>query len=95
MFDIAWDTLPHRSHGGVLLPILGNPYGQVLEDGEISLRFDCSEGSFAFWYYEHRLPVRPDRYSEILRSVVATNEANETPEGKEFAGSGRSVHQAW
>ena len=29
-----------------------------------------SEGSFSAWYFEHRLPIAPERYSEILRSVV-------------------------
>src|SRR5215207_3380199 len=38
-FDIDWDLLQHR-HAGVLLPILGTPYGQALEQGEIVLKYD-------------------------------------------------------
>ena len=57
--------------GGVLLPILGAPYGKVLEDGEIVLKYDRDEGTFSAWYYEHRLPISPSRYGEILRTVVA------------------------
>ena len=69
-FDIDWDMLPYRARGGVLLPIIGSSYGQALEKGEIELRYDAGEGSFSAWYFEHRLPIAPERYSEILRSVV-------------------------
>ena len=53
--------------GRVLLPVLGDQYGAVLESGEIELRFDPGEGSFSFWYYEHRFPVSPLSYPAILR----------------------------
>jgi (1->4)-alpha-D-glucan 1-alpha-D-glucosylmutase len=69
-FDIDWDILPYRSRDGVLLPIIGSSYGQALEKGEIELRYDPDEGSFSAWYFEHRLPIAPERYSEILRNVV-------------------------
>ena len=64
-FDIDWEMAigPPR----LLLPILGRPYGEVLEAGEIELRYDAAEGSFSAWYYEHRLPIGPNRYSEILQ----------------------------
>ncbi|MEA2861941.1 MAG: (1-_4)-alpha-D-glucan 1-alpha-D-glucosylmutase, partial [Methylobacteriaceae bacterium] len=69
-FDIDWDTLPYRARGGVLLPIIGSSYGEALENGEIELRHDADEGSFSAWYFEHRLPIAPERYSEILRTSV-------------------------
>jgi (1->4)-alpha-D-glucan 1-alpha-D-glucosylmutase len=69
-FDIDWDILPYRARGGVLLPIIGSSYGQALEKGEIELRYDGGEGSFSAWYFEHRLPIAPERYSEILRAIV-------------------------
>ncbi|QDM16154.1 malto-oligosyltrehalose synthase [Tardiphaga sp. vice352] len=81
-FDIDWDTLPYRARGGVLLPIIGTSYGQALESGEIELKFDAEEGSFSAWYFEHRLPIAPERYSEILRTVVKEADAAETPAGK-------------
>jgi (1->4)-alpha-D-glucan 1-alpha-D-glucosylmutase len=78
-FDIEWDLLPHRGGGGVLLPILGSPYGHALENGDIVLKYDGEEGSFSAWYYEHRLPIRPDRYGEMLRMIVnAAAAGNET-----------------
>lgn len=70
-FDIDWETLPYRSTGGLLLPILGKSYGDALEDGDLMLKYDADEGSFSVWYYEHRLPIRPNRYGEILKNIVA------------------------
>ncbi|MGJ5083436.1 malto-oligosyltrehalose synthase [Bradyrhizobium sp. HKCCYLS3013] len=69
-FDIDWDQLPYRARGGVLLPIIGTSYGHALEHGEIELRYDPDEGSFSCWYFEHRLPIAPERYGEVLRIIV-------------------------
>ena len=84
IFDISWQALPYRSHGGLLLPILGKPYGEALERGEIKLRFDAEEGSFSFWYFDHRLPVRPDRYSELIKRIVGFAEASDALAGREL-----------
>src|SRR4051794_11965242 len=81
-FDIDWDTLPYRARGGVLLPIIGTSYGEALEGGEIELRYDAREGSFSAWYFEHRLPIAPERYSEILRAVVKQAAAVDPPAGQ-------------
>src|SRR6202049_4764992 len=69
-FDIDWEVLPYRARGGVLLPIIGSSYGKALEKGEIELRYDPGEGSFSAWYFEHRLPIAPERYGEILNTIV-------------------------
>src|ERR1700731_345304 len=74
-FDIDWDLLPHRARAGVLLPIIGSSYGEALEKGEIELRYDADEDGFSAWYFEHRLPIAPERYSEILRNVVKAADA--------------------
>jgi (1->4)-alpha-D-glucan 1-alpha-D-glucosylmutase len=81
-FDIDWDLLPYRARGGVLLPILGTSYGQALENGDIELRYDAREGSFSAWYFEHRLPIAPERYGEILRVIVKEAGADDSAEGK-------------
>jgi len=81
-FDIDWDILPYRARGGVLLPIIGSSYGQALEKGEIELRYDGDEGSFSAWYFEHRLPIAPERYSEILRNLVREAGAEDDAAGK-------------
>lgn len=81
-FDIDWDALPHWRHPAVLLPILGRPYGDALNAGEIELKYDPDTGSFAAWYFEHKLPINPQRYGEVLRNAVAAADAGETPAGR-------------
>lgn len=71
-FDIDWDMLPFRKKPGVLLPILGSSYGEALANGQIELKYNETEGSFSAWYFEHRLPIAPERYSDILRAIVST-----------------------
>ena len=92
-FDIDWDILPYRARAGVLLPIIGSSYGEALEKGEIELRYDAGEGSFSAWYFEHRLPIAPERYSEILRSVVKEAGAEQSAAGKHILDLA-SRHQA-
>ena len=65
-FDINWDALRDDLKGRVLLPVLGDQYGAVLERGEIALRFEPSEGTFSAWYYNHRFPISPFNYAAIL-----------------------------
>ncbi|MCK1284529.1 malto-oligosyltrehalose synthase [Bradyrhizobium sp. 44] len=81
-FDIDWDQLAFRARGGVLLPILGASYGEALESGDIELRYDANEGSFSAWYFEHRLPIAPERYGEMLRMIVKEADAAESEAGK-------------
>src|ERR1700728_3259527 len=81
-FDIDWELLPYRARGGVLLPILGASYGKALENSEIELRYNASEGSFSAWYFDHRLPIALERYSEILQMVVKEAAAENSAAGK-------------
>jgi (1->4)-alpha-D-glucan 1-alpha-D-glucosylmutase len=83
-FDIDWDLLPFRARGGLLLPILGTSYGQALEQGDIQLHFDGATGSFSAWYFEHRLPIAPERYSEILSVIVANADAVDKAAGQQL-----------
>ena len=62
-FDIDW------SGNKVLLPMLGRPYGEALESGEIQLGFD-SDGFFLV-YYDKRLPLAPQSYPVVLRECLA------------------------
>ena len=57
-FDVAWDASPRpEARGKVLLPVLGGPYGEVLENGELKLG---REGRRWFvGYYERRFPIDP------------------------------------
>ncbi len=81
-FDIDWEQLPYRKRGGVLLPIIGTSYGEALERGDIELRYDADEGSFSCWYFEHRLPIGPERYGEILQVIVKEADAETCEAGQ-------------
>ena len=81
-FDIDWDGIPHRRHPGVLAPVLARPYGDVLQSGELALKYDAAAGSFAAWYFDHKLPINPQRYGEMLRTVVAGADAADTAPGR-------------
>ncbi|MDA8413795.1 MAG: malto-oligosyltrehalose synthase [Desulfobacteraceae bacterium] len=63
-FDIDWHPVKQELENKILIPILGDQYGTVLENGELSLIFE--EGSFFACYYEHKLPIVPKTYSQIL-----------------------------
>src|SRR5258708_38114745 len=49
-FDINWNPERPGLQGRVLLPVLGDQYGIVLESGQISLRFDAEKGVFGAWH---------------------------------------------
>jgi (1->4)-alpha-D-glucan 1-alpha-D-glucosylmutase len=66
VFDIDWQPLKPELANKVLLPILGDSYGAVLEKQEITLRYDA--GVFTLSYYETTLPVAPGSYSRILET---------------------------
>jgi len=64
-FDIDWEPLKEQIRHKLLLPILGDQYGLVLERGELQL--DYANGSFELRYFEHRLPVNPRPAAAVLR----------------------------
>ena len=80
-FDIDWDASMDHTRGVVLLPILGKAYGDALANGEIELRYDGAEGAFSAWYFDHRLPICPLCYSDILDTLVAAANAGGEPAG--------------
>ncbi len=67
-FDIDWEPAKAELRRKVLLPFLGDHYGQVLERGELELRFDSGAGSLSVWYHEHRFPITPRSYPRVLGS---------------------------
>ena len=65
-FDIDWQPLKDELRGKVLLPVLGDHYGNVLDRRELTLEFDSGQGSFAVDYFEHRFPIDPREYPQVL-----------------------------
>lgn len=69
-FDIDWRSSRRNLEGKVLLPVLGDQFGLVLERGEIALKLDAANGSISAWYYENRLPISPMDYAELLQPAL-------------------------
>ena len=65
-FDIDWRPLDEAMAGRVLVPVLGDHYGLVLERGELKVAFEEGAGEFSVWYHGHRFPVDPREYPRIL-----------------------------
>lgn len=65
-FDIDWHPANSALRGKILLPFLGNYYGTVLDNGELELKFDPDKGTFSVYYYEHRFPIDPQTYNQVL-----------------------------
>jgi (1->4)-alpha-D-glucan 1-alpha-D-glucosylmutase len=63
-FDIDWAPPKEGLANKVLLPILGDQYGKVLENGEIQLLYEA--GAFFITHYERRFPVGPRSSIAIL-----------------------------
>ncbi|MEA2722215.1 MAG: (1-_4)-alpha-D-glucan 1-alpha-D-glucosylmutase, partial [Candidatus Eremiobacteraeota bacterium] len=76
-FDVDWRPLRAELRGKVLLPLLGQQYGDVLDDGE--LRWEYVDGGFALRYYEHRLPLAPPSYALLLAHAEPASLASFAP----------------
>ena len=67
-FDIEWHPVKDELADKVLIPILGDQYGAVLERQELQLAY--AHGAFVVKHYDDRLPVAPDTYVLILRDEL-------------------------
>ncbi|MGV3492646.1 MAG: malto-oligosyltrehalose synthase [Ramlibacter sp.] len=68
-FDIEWHPAQPEMVGRLLLPVLGDQFGKVLEAGEIQLRFDADAGEFLLRYWDHRFPLDPASYPRIFDAL--------------------------
>ena len=94
-FDIDWDPVETAVKGKVLLPVLGDQYGTILENGELVLAYNNDDGSFSLWYYQHKFPIAVRHYAEILR-LAGERYDRVLPFAKQFQGigsGGRSLRQ--
>jgi (1->4)-alpha-D-glucan 1-alpha-D-glucosylmutase len=63
-FDIDWQPVKADLRDRMLLPILGDQYGLVLEKGELTLAYEG--GVFFVRYYDFVLPIDPHSATAIL-----------------------------
>jgi (1->4)-alpha-D-glucan 1-alpha-D-glucosylmutase len=67
-FDIDWDPVKPELKGKVLLPVLGDQYGRVLERGELRLHFDA--GALHLRCFDRDLPINPRQSPRVLALEV-------------------------
>ncbi|PIU04319.1 malto-oligosyltrehalose synthase, partial [Methylobacterium sp. CG09_land_8_20_14_0_10_71_15] len=68
-FDIDWERL--GANRNLVIPFLGDRYGEALEKGDLELKFDAASGAFSVWHYDHQFPIRPLDYPTVLDRVLA------------------------
>ncbi|MCQ2046263.1 maltooligosyl trehalose synthase [Stutzerimonas stutzeri] len=68
-FDIEWNSPDPLLEGQLLVPFLGSDYGEALQQGTVKLRLDVDNGSLYAEHYEHRFPITPPSYGEVLRAA--------------------------
>ncbi len=84
-FDIDWHPVKKELENKILIPVLGDQYGKVLENGE--LRIALEEGAFFLYYYEHKFPIIPKTYVNLLTHAIETLEQalpDDTPQFQEL-----------
>jgi (1->4)-alpha-D-glucan 1-alpha-D-glucosylmutase len=85
VFDIDWKPLKPEIEEKVLLPVLGDTYGAVLERQEIALEYEG--GAFRARYHAHVFPIAPGTYGRVLgigQDELLREIGEGSPEGIEF-----------
>ncbi len=67
-FDVEWHPPESKQLHTVLVPILGDHYGRVLESGELKLAREG--GKFIVHYYHHQLPASPRAMGSLLADAA-------------------------
>jgi (1->4)-alpha-D-glucan 1-alpha-D-glucosylmutase len=65
-FDIDWFPVKRELRRKLLLPILGDQYGRVLERGELQLEF--RDGRILLKYFDAELPINPRQSPRVYRA---------------------------
>jgi (1->4)-alpha-D-glucan 1-alpha-D-glucosylmutase len=65
-FDIDWNPVKRELKRKLLLPILGDQYGHVLERGELQLAF--RDGYLVLTYFDQSLPINPRQAPRVYRT---------------------------
>src|SRR5205085_2057342 len=67
-FDIDWHPPSRNLEAKVLLPVLGQPFGEALDRGELKLLFEG--GKFFVRYFESTFPLMPRSYRRLLKHRI-------------------------
>jgi len=73
-FDIDWHPATTKAaflqENKVLLPVLGDLYGNVLENLQLTLKLD--EGGFHIRYFNHKFPLDPKSCRPLVETISET-----------------------
>jgi (1->4)-alpha-D-glucan 1-alpha-D-glucosylmutase len=89
-FDVVWDPPEAKLRNTVLLPVLGDHYGRVLEAGEIQV--EREGGSFVVRYHDYAVPVAPRSLDTLL---ALANERVQVDELESVAAAFGKLPPAW
>lgn len=77
-FDIDWRPSKTELRDRILLPVLGRPYGDCLEAGELKLAL--ADGSIVLRYFDRVFPTDPKTWLALLASSPANQSLSEVDE---------------
>lgn len=77
-FDVDWTPVKAELQAKLLLPILGDQYGNVLERGELQLAF--SDGVLVLRYFDQQLPINPRQAPRVYTLAVQRLEQERGPD---------------
>ncbi len=67
-FDIDWQPIKQELSNKVLLPVLGQPYGEALENGQLQLIY--RDGAFFIGYFDRQFPLGPKTTIPLLQKQL-------------------------
>jgi len=73
-FDVDWKPAAGTTRNQVVLPILGKPYHEVLESGELVLALD--EAGLNVRYFNYRLPLEVKSYGMVLSRMLDSHQSS-------------------
>ncbi len=74
-FDVDWEASEDRWPNKILLPVLGDHYGRILEDKQFILSHQ--DGVFFLHYHDHVFPLDPSSLVMILTKAAESCESEE------------------
>jgi (1->4)-alpha-D-glucan 1-alpha-D-glucosylmutase len=83
-FDIDWNPLKPELHNKLLLPVLGDQYGEELEGGKLQIRE--KDGELVVQYYDHDFPLDPQTLPLIFEALGPMPESDSTGDLARFRG---------
>ena len=74
-FDIDWEPVKKELKGKVLVPVLGDHYGNILQSGQLKFHFVRETGKLKLSYWDHEFPINPSSYPSFLEHRIEVLES--------------------